>query len=329
MGTEMKRREFITLLGGAAAAWPLAGRAQQVGKVYRIGFLRYASPHEKQFNAFRDGLRALGWIEGQNIVIEQRYAAGALDRLGPLAADLASLNLDVIVVDGSVTAKAAKAATSTPVVFSLATDPVQEGLVASMARPDGNLTGLTISVGYQLAGKRVELLKDIKPDLSRLAVLAQPDNTTARAYLDDIAAVSRALGIEIRTFEVRTPDDLPRAFIAMNAWQANGLFTLPNAMLFSQRERVTALALTNKLAGVYPEIEFVQVGGLLSYGPSLADLFRRAATYVDKILKGTPPSQLPIEQPNKLELVVNVKTAQLLGLTISRDFSLRADEVIE
>jgi putative ABC transport system substrate-binding protein len=329
MGTEMKRREFITLLGGAAAAWPLAGRAQQVGKVYRIGFLRYASPHEKQFNAFRDGLRALGWIEGQNIVIEQRYAAGALDRLGPLAADLASLNLDVIVVDGSVTAKAAKAATSTPVVFSLATDPVQEGLVASMARPGGNLTGLTISVGYQLAGKRVELLKDIKPDLSRLAVLAQPDNTTVRAYLDDIAAVSRALGIEIRTFEARTPDDLPRAFVAMNAWQANGLITLPNAMLFSQRERVTALALTNKLAGVYPEIEFVQVGGLLSYGPSLADLFRRAATYVDKILKGTPPSQLPIEQPNKLELVVNVKTAQLLGLTISRDFSLRADEVIE
>jgi ABC-type uncharacterized transport system substrate-binding protein len=325
----MRRRDFISVLGGLAA-WPLAARGQPVGKLFRIGFLRYASPHEKQFNAFRDGLRALGWIEGQNIVIEQRYAAGALDRLGELAADLVRLNSDIIVVDGSATAKAVKAATSiTPIVFALATDPVSEGLATNMARPGGNLTGLTMSVGYQLAGKRVELLKDIKPNLSRIAVLAQPDNTTARAYLDDIAAVSRVLGIDMRTFEARTPDELSPAFVAMNDWQANGVVTLADALLFSQRERITALALTHGLPGVHPEIEFPLGGGLLSYGPSLADLFRRASTYVDKIFKGASPSQLPIEQPSKLELAVNLKTAQLLGLTINRDFLLRADEVIE
>jgi putative ABC transport system substrate-binding protein len=325
----MKRRAFIAALGGAAA-WPLAIRAQPVEKIFHIGFLRYASPHEKQFNAFRDGLRALGYVEGQNIVIEQRYAAGALQRLGPLAEELVRLNVDVIVVDGSATAKAVKNATSvTPVVFSLATDPVSEGLATNMAHPGGNLTGLTLSVGYQLAGKRAELLKGINPNLSRLAVLAQPDNTTARAYLDDIAAVSRSLGIEMRKFEARAPDELPPAFVAMKDWQANGLVTLNDALLFSQRERITALALTNKLPGVHPEAEFPQVGGLLSYGPSLVDLFRRASTYVDKILKGALPSQLPIEQPSKLELVVNLKTAQLLGLTISREFLLRADEVIE
>ena len=217
----MRRREFIAGLGSAAAIPPIA-RAQQT-KVTRIGFLRYASPHEKQFEAFRDGLRALGYVEGQNTVIEQRYAGGALQRLAPLADELVRLNMDVIVVDGSATAKAVKAVTSTiPIVFSLATDPVAEQLVSSMARPGANLTGLTMSVGYQLAGKRVELLKDIKPNLSRLAMLAQPDNTTARAYLQDTETVSRALGITTRTFEARTADDLPRAFNAMVEWQADG-----------------------------------------------------------------------------------------------------------
>ena len=326
----MRRREFIAGLGGAAAAAiPLIARAQQA-KVTRIGFLRYASPHEKQFDAFREGLRALGYIEGQNIVIEQRYAAGALQRLALLADELVRLNMDVIVVDGSATAKAVKAATSTiPVVFSLATDPVTEQLASSMARPGANLTGLTMSVGYQLAGKRVELLKDIKPNLSRLAMLAQPDNTTAHAYLHDTYTVSRALGISTKTFDARTAVDLPRAFNAMVEWQADGLITLADALLFSERERIVKLAISNRLPGVHPEVEFPPAGGLLSCGPSLADLFRRSASYVDKIIKGTPPGQLPIEQPSKLELVINLKTAQALGLSISRDFLLRADEVIE
>jgi putative tryptophan/tyrosine transport system substrate-binding protein len=328
-GAGMKRREFITLLGGAAA-WPLVAQAQQPSRVARIGFLRYASPHEKQFNAFRDGLRALGYVEGRNIVIEQRYAAGAVDRLGPLAAELVRLNVDVIVVDGSAAAKAAKAATvAIPVVFSLATDPEAEGLVASMARPSANLTGLTMSVGYQLAGKRVELLKDITPDLSRLAVLGNPGNLTTQPNVQDIERVAGALGVTVRTFEARNTDDLPRAFAAMVAWRADGVNTLNDAMLFSQRERVVRLTLDSNLAGVHPEAEFPEAGGLLSYGPSLSDLFRRAASYVDKVLKGIKPAELAIEQPSRFELVVNLKAARTLGLTISRDFLLRADEVIE
>ena len=231
----------------------------------RIGFLRYAGPHEKQFNGFRDGLRALGYVEGQNVVIEQRYASGALNRLDALAADLVRSNMDVIVVDGSATAKAAKAATSDiPVVFALATDPVAEGLAATMARPGANLTGLTMSVGYQLAGKRVELLRDIKPNLSRLAVLVQPDNPTARPYLLDAEKAASALGLDVHAFEARSVDDLPRAFAAMVEWRANGVITLPDALLFSQRGRVVVLALDHRLAGVHPEAEFPEAGGLLS-----------------------------------------------------------------
>jgi putative ABC transport system substrate-binding protein len=295
-----RRREFIAIIVTAAAAWPLAARAQPAAKVDRIGFLRYASPHEKQLNAFREGLRTLGYVEGRNILIEQRYAGGVLTRLGELAAELVSSNMNVIVVDGSATAKAAKAATTTiPVVFALATDPVAEGLASSMARPGANLTGLTMSVGYQLAGKRVELLKDIKPDLSRLAVLSQPDNPTARPYLQEVETVSNALGLSVRAFDVRNVDDLARAFAAMIEWQANGLITHADALLFSQRSQVVRLALDSGLAAVHPEAEFPAAGGLLSYGPSLPDLFRRTASYVDKILKGTKPAELPVEQPTK------------------------------
>jgi putative ABC transport system substrate-binding protein len=324
----MKRRDFI-VGPGSAAAMTAAGHAQQT-KVTRIGLLRYIAAHEKQFNAFREGLRTLGYIEGQTMVLEQRDASGVPPRLGPLAEELVRLNMDIIVVDGSVTAKVVKAVTSTiPVVFALATDPAAEGLAASMARPGGNLTGLTMSVGYQLAGKRVELLKDVQPALSRLAILAQPENTTARANVDDTEMACRSLGLSVRTFEVRAADDLPKAFAAMLAWNADGLTTLPDGLLFAQRERVATFAIGGKLPAVHPEIEFPLASGLVSYGPSLPDLFRRSASYVDKIVKGTPPAQLPVEQPSKLELVVNLKTAHALGLTISRDFLLRADEVIE
>jgi putative tryptophan/tyrosine transport system substrate-binding protein len=325
----MRRREFITLLGGAAA-WPLATRAQQTGKVARIGFLRYASPHQKHFNGFREGLRANGYIEGQNIVIEQRYADGAFDRIGELAAELVRLNLDVIVVDGSATAKVVKAATSTiPVVFALASDPVGDGLAASMVRPGTNLTGLTLSVGYQLAGKRVELLKDLKPDLSRLAVLLNRNNVTAESYLQDAVRVGGALGLSTRAFAAQTLDDLPHAFAAMVEWQADGVITLNDAVFFSQRERIVTLTLGNKLPAVHPEAEFVEAGGLLSYGANLSDLFRRSAFYVDKILKGAKPAETPIEQPSKFDLVLNLKAARTLGLTVTREFLLRADEVID
>jgi putative ABC transport system substrate-binding protein len=325
----MRRRQFITFIGGAAAAWPLAARAQTT-KVARVGFFRQAGPHDKQFDAFRDGLRAAGYIEGQNIMIEQRYAAGAYERLSGLAMELVRSNVDVIVVDGTAAAKACKDATPTiPIVVTLAVDPVADGLVASFARPGGNLTGLTMAAGYGLAGKRVELLKDMVGSLSRLAVLSNPGNPPHVPYLRETERAATALGLDLRAFEVRGANDLPGAFAAMADWRADGLVTLTDGMLFSQRDRVAELALKNKRPGVYPEAEFVAAGGLASYGPSLPDLFRRAASYVDKILKGAKPADLPIEQPSKFELVVNLKTAQMLGLTISREFQLRADEVIE
>jgi putative ABC transport system substrate-binding protein len=329
MTAKMKRREFIKLLGGGAAAWPFAASAQQT-KFTRIGLFRQAGPDDKQFDAFRDGLRAAGYIEGQNIVIEQRYAAGAYERLSSLAIELVRSNVDVIVVDGSAAAKACKDATATiPIVFTLAVDPVADGLTASFARPGGNLTGLTMAAGYGLAGKRVELLKDMVGGLSRVAVLSNPGNPPHVPYLRETKRAATALGLAIRAFEVRSPNDLPGAFAAMADWRADGLVTLTDGMLFSQRDLVVELALKSKRPGVYPEAEFVAAGGLASYGPSLPDLFRRAAGYVDKILKGAKPADLPIEQPSKFELVVNLKTAQALGLAISREFQLRADEVIE
>lgn len=325
----MRRRQFLTFLGGAAA-WPLAALGQQTAKAARIGFLRAAGPNEKEFNAFRDGLRVLGYIEGQNIVIEQRYADGAYQRVSELAADLVRLKMDVIVVDGLASSKPAKAATSLiPIVFTLGADPVGDGLVASLARPGGNLTGLTSSGGYQLAGKRVELLKDIKPDLARLAILKNPSQPSAGPYLSDAEKAGRALGLAMRTFDARRPGDLPAAFAAMVEWRADGLITLNDGMFYTQRERIVTLARESRLAGVHPETAFVEAGGLVSYGPSLPDLFRRAATYVDKILNGQKPAELPVEQPTKFELAVNLKTARSLGLTVSRAFLLRVDEVIE
>jgi putative tryptophan/tyrosine transport system substrate-binding protein len=327
--SDMRRREFITLLGGAAVAWPLAARAQQPSKIARVGFFRQSEPVEKHFNAFRSGLRALGYVEGQNLTIEQRYAAGAYDRLDELAADLVRLNPDVIVVDGTAAAKAAKAATAdVPIVFALGADPV-DGLVRSMARPEANLTGFTLTAGYQMAGKRVELLKDIKPDLTRLAVLINPGNPTTKPYLRETERAAGVLSLAVRTFDARSVDDLTPAFAAMVEWRAEGVTTLSDAIFYSRRERIVALTQENKLAGVHPESAFVEVGGLLAYGASLSDLFQRAASYAGRILKGTRPSDLPVEQPSKFELVVNLKTARFLGLTISRDFLLRADEVIE
>ena len=329
MTVTIGRRELLAALGGAAVSWPLAARGQPT-KVARVGFLRQAGPQAKQFQAFRDGLRAAGYIEGQNIAIEQRYAAGAYDRLSGLATDLVRLNVDVIVVDGTAAAKACANETATiPIVFALAVDPVADGLAKSFAHPGGNLTGLTMTVGYELAAKRLELLKDITQPLSRVAVLSNPDNPTYVPFLHDTEQAATALGLEVRAFGVRIPADLPSAIAAMVDWRAGGMVSLSDAMLFTHRDRVAELALKNKLPAVYPEAEFAAAGGLASYGPSLPDLFRRAATYVDKILKGAKPTDLPIEQPTKFDLVINLKAAQALGVTISREFQLRADEVIE
>ena len=324
----MRRREFIVALGGAAV-WPAVARAQST-TVARVGFLRQAGPDDKHFDAFRSGLRAAGYVEDRNIVIEQRYAGGAYERLSELAAELVRSNVDVIVVDGTAAAKACKEATATiPVVFTLAVDPVADGLVASIAHPGGNLTGLTMATGYELAGKRLELLKDIVGDLSRVAVLGNPGNPPYVHYLSDTERVATVLHLDVRAFEVRGPNDLPGAFAAMADWRADGLVTLTDGMLYSQRARVVELAQKSKLPAVYADAESVASGGLASYGPNLPDLFRQAASYVDKILKGTKPADLPIGQPTKFELVINLKAARVLGLTISRDFLLRADEVVE
>jgi putative ABC transport system substrate-binding protein len=307
---------------GVLLAAPLAAEAQPAGKVYRIGFLRRTSPEPAAWEAFRQALRDLGYSETQNVVIEQRYAHGASDRLPGLAADLVRLKMDVIVVDGMPTAVAVKAATtSIPVVFVLGIDPVSYGLVASLARPGGNFTGLTMAVGYELAGKRLELLKGTVPNLSRLAVLGNPTSSVTGPFLRDAERAARALGVEFQAFEAASPEDLASVYSAMMRWSADGLNTLNDAMFFSQRQRIVELAAKNRLPAMYPETEFVQAGGLMSYGPDFDYLFRRAASYVDKILKGAKPADLPVEQPTKFELAINLKVPQSI--------LLRADSVIE
>jgi putative tryptophan/tyrosine transport system substrate-binding protein len=324
----MRRRDFIAGLSGAAS-WPVGAWAQQ-GKVGRIGFLRYAAPNAAHLEAFRHGLRDLGYVEGRNVIIEERYASGVYDRLPAFVAELIALRCDVIVIDGTATAKVVQATTnSVPIVFTLAADPVADGLAVSLSRPGGNFTGLTFSVGYEIAGKRVDLLKEVVPTVSRVAVLANPANPTNAAYLATARNSSTTLGMQIELFEVPTASELSNAFSAMMKWPANGLITLNDAMLFSQRDRISQLAASSGLPGVYPEAEFVRAGGLMAYGPSLSDLFQRAATYVQKILNGSRPADIPIEQPTKFELAFNLKTAKGLGLKIPESFLIRADEVIE
>jgi putative ABC transport system substrate-binding protein len=318
------------LLGSVFAGWPLSASGQQVANIPRVGFLRQAGPHARQFDAFLDGLRTAGYFEGQNILIEPRYADGAYERLAGLAEELVRAKVDIIVVDGPAAAKACKESTAAiPIVFTLAVDPVTDGLVASFAHPGGNLTGLTMASGYGLAGKQVALLKDLAGSLSRVAVLSNPGNPPNVPYLRETEKAAAALGIQARVFEVAAPSDLVGVFTAAEDWRANGLITLADGLLFSRREQVVTWALERKLPGVYPEAEFVEAGGLASYGPSLPDLFRRSASYVDKILKGAKPADLPIEQPTKFDLVINAKTAAVLGIAIPRDLVVSADEVIE
>jgi putative tryptophan/tyrosine transport system substrate-binding protein len=273
----LKRRDFIAVFVGAAA-WPLVARAQSTA-VARVGFLRQAGPDDKQFDAFRAGLRSAGYVEGRNIVIEQRYAAGAYERLHALAMELVRSIMDVIVVDGTAAAKACKDATATiPVVFTLAIDPVADGLAASLAHPGGNLTGLTQATGHELAGKRLELLRDMVGALSRVAVLSNPSNPLHIPYLRETERVAAALRLDVRAFAVRSPSELAGAFAAMTEWRADGFVTLTDGMLFTERARVTKLAGKSMRPGIYPEAEFVAAGGLASYGANLPDLFRQAAS---------------------------------------------------
>ena len=328
----MDRRAFIS---GAAAvlAAPLAAEAQPAAKAARIGFLTgnlAASPHVVE--AFRQGLRDLGYVEGRNVVIEYRDAEGKFERLPALAAELVALKVDVIVAGGTPQALAAKQATRTvPIVFAAAGDPVTSGLVTSLARPGGNVTGLT-GLGPELVGKGLERLKQAVPGVSRVAVLWQPGGQGERTDKDilkeaDVAA--RALGVRLQFVEARGPEDFDRAFSDMTTGRAGALTVLVSPMFFGERRRLVDLAAKTRLPTVFPWREYVDAGGLMAYGADLADLFRRAATYVDKILKGAKPGDLPVQQPTKYELVINLKTAKALGLTIPPSLLQRADQVIE
>jgi putative ABC transport system substrate-binding protein len=331
----MRRREFITLIG-AAAAWPLPARAQQGAKVARIGYLVTASLESPEgramADAFRLGLRERGYVEGQNIVIEYRSADGRIERFPQLANELVSLSLDLIVAPNTPAARAAQRVTTTiPIVVPVMGDPVADGLVASLARPGGNITGLTF-LGPELASKRLGLLKQALPNASRVGALWHPGaygERTTREMLQATEAAARTLAVELQLVEVRGVDEFERAFSAITGNHADALLVLPSPMFFSEGKQIVDLAMKHRLPSISMARELAEVGGLMAYGASLTDLQRRAATYVDKILKGAKPADLPVEQPTKFEFVINLKTAKALGLTIAESFQLLADEVIE
>jgi putative ABC transport system substrate-binding protein len=329
----MERRTFMAMLTGGLLAAPLAAEAQQAAKVARIGYLSpnlAASPHLHE--AFRQRLRDLGYVEGRNVVIEYRDAEGKPERVAALAAELVALKVDVIVAPSTLAALAAKQATRTlPIVFPVAADPVGSGLVTSLARPGGNVTGLSL-LGPELVGKRLELLTRAAPGVSRVAVLWQPGGQGERTDKDMLKqekAAARALGVQLQFLESRGPADFDRAFSEMIRARADALTVLPSGMFTRERRRLVDLAAKNRLPAVYTSREFADAGGPMAYGPDLADLYRRAATYVDRILKGAKPGDLPVEQPTKFELVINLKTAKALGLNIPPSVLGRADEVIQ
>jgi putative ABC transport system substrate-binding protein len=329
----MDRREFIGRVAGGVLAAPLAAEAQQAAKVPRIGYLSInlaGGPHMTE--GFRQGLHDLGYVEGRNVAIEFRDAEGKLERLPALVGELVVLKVDVIVVGGTVAALAAKQATRTlPIVFVSAVDPVTDGLVASLARPGGNVTGLA-TLAPELVGKRLEQLKQVVPGVSQVAVLWQPGalgERTEKDLREEAENAARALGVRLQFVEARGPDDFDRAFSDMTRARAGALTVLGSSMLINERRRLVNLAAKNRLPAVYGLREYVDAGGLMSYGPNNVDLFRRAATYVDKILKGAKPGDLSVEQPTKFELVINLKAAKALGITIPQSVLARADEVIQ
>jgi ABC-type uncharacterized transport system substrate-binding protein len=325
----IRRREFITLLGGAAA-WPLAAHAQPAGRLPTIGVLGGATPsaESQRVAALVQRLQDLGWIEGRTIAIEYRWAEGQTARLAEIAAEFVRLGVDVIFATGTAPALAAKQATSMiPIVFPFAGDPIGTGLVASLARPGGNVTGMS-NQATELAAKRIELLREIVPHLGRLAVLANAGYPAAAQEKVEVAAAARTLHLEVVSFEIRESNDIAPAFEAVKG-KAEALFLVGDPLMTANRLRVTSLALAARLPTIYVHREYVDAGGLISYGPNFPDMFRRAAEVVDKILRGTKPRDIPVEQPTKFELAINLKTANALGLDVPPTLLARADEVIE
>lgn len=326
-----RRRLLCAAAVWPALAWAGAARAQAPAKIRRIGLLSPWTPAEAApwHQAFRIGLRDLGWVEGRNISIEYRYAEGRSDRLPDLAADLVSLKVDVIVASIGPDALAAQKATrAIPIVIASGADPVATGLAESLARPAGNVTGLS-QMSPELAGKRLELLKDIVPKLSRVAVFWNPQNPLSTLAWKEIQLPARQLGVQLHSLEVRSPDDFDQAFEGATKTRAGALLVLPDRVMVTNLKRIAGLAVKSRLPSIFHASEFADAGGLATYGPDRADLFRRAAIYVDKILKGAKPGDLPVEQPTRFELVINLKTAKALGITISQSIMLQATRVIE
>jgi putative ABC transport system substrate-binding protein len=323
----MRRRDLIGLAGWAAVACPFAVQAQQANKVYRIGIVGAGAP--VGMSGFQGVLSGLGWIEGKNLVYEQRFADDRLERLPNLVAELIRLNVDVIVAIGTLAPIAAKQATTTiPIVMTGAGDPLGSGLVASLAKPGGNVTGLSL-MSPELAGKRLELLKEVIPGLTRIAVLWNAANPYPATVFAQTRLAAGKLGIEVQSLEVRSPDDLDGALEDALRQNAAGLIAVEDPLTYGNRQRIVAFAARSRLPAIYGIREFADAGGLLAYGANLSELSRRSAGYVDKILKGAKPSDLPVEQPTKFDFVINLKTAKSLGLTISPALLARADEVIE
>jgi putative ABC transport system substrate-binding protein len=326
----MKRREFITLLGGAATtvAWPFGARAQR-SKLPTIGFLGASTPSAwiPWVAAFEQRLRELGWIKGRTVAIEYRWAEGRTERFAEIAAEFVRRKVDVIITSGGALPAAKQATSVIPIVFALATDPVGSGFVASLAHPGGNITGLSNQL-TDLAGKRLELLREVVPALQRLAILANVGYSGSVIEMGEVEVAAHALGLEVIRSEIRRADDIALAFEALKV-RAQALFVVASPLTNTNQVRINTLAAAARLPTMSGFRDYVESGGLMSYGPNFPDLWRRTADFVDKILRGAKAGDLPVEQPTKFELVVNLKTAKALGLTIPESFLLRADEVIE
>jgi putative tryptophan/tyrosine transport system substrate-binding protein len=325
----MERRDFVRLLAGAAAAWPLAARAQQSPKLPTIGFLGAATPlsWSDWTAAFVQRLRELGWVDGRTVSIEYRWAEGRNDRYTEIAAEFARLKVDVIVTVGSAVAAAKQVTSLIPIVFAVAVDPLGGGLVTSLSRPGGNVTGLSIQ-SADLAAKRLQVLRELIPDLRQLAMMGNPNYAAALLEMGEVEAAGHALGLKVGRFEIRRAEDIAPAFETFKE-QSQALYLSADALINAQHNRINILALGARLPTIYAGRNFLPSGGLISYGPDNTDLFRRAADYVDKILRGAKPSDLPVQQPTKFDLVINLTTAKALGLLIPDKLMALADEVIE
>jgi putative ABC transport system substrate-binding protein len=327
----MQRREFITLVGFSAVAWPIDAWAQQTSKVWRVGMLETTSEtlNAPNVNAFRRGLRELGYVEGQNLIIEYRSGEGRIERFPDLAVELVRLKVDVLVTRGTPASLAAKNATTTiPIVMAAIGEPVGTGMVGSLAQPGGNVTGLSAFVN-ELAAKRIEIMREIVPKISRMAMIDNMGNASVPAAWDETKKATLAFGIQPLLYDVRKPEDIGAAFDAAVAQRADAITVGNDSVFITSRLRVVGLAAKHQLPAIYATREFVDAGGFLSYAAHYPDLYRRAASYVDKIFRGAKAGDLPVEQPTKLELVINIKTAKALGLDVPFHLQQRADEMIE